>query len=191
MRKRRDGLFVFVRGLVSWLALALAVSPGAKGGDERPEVRSEAQPQAWVVDYRFVGDPEERVYQEFEETGPGGEEAPCLGEVILVRVIRVIAGQPDVDENGMFRYRSLYATTEVWPLPLGPYWPWRHLEYEFTGLRRTDPSTGQALVKTEVRPLLGRWIVSALLVVGLIVADAVLLVLLAVRLLRRLGHSRV
>ena len=191
MRECADGLMVCGFGLTPWLALVLAAFPRAQGDDARPEMRSEAEPQTWVVDYKFVGDPEERVCQELEEVGPGEEEAPCPWEVIPVRVVRVIAGEPPVDENGLFRYRSLYATTEVWPLPLGPYWPWRHLEYEFTGLRQKDPATGQVIVKTQVSPLVGRWLASSLLAVGLVVADAVLLVVLAVRVLRRIGRSRV
>ena len=186
---RLSGVMVRVVSLVLCVQAAEAGSQGPEVGHESCGRPAQRDLHGWVVHYRLVGDPEEEVYQEFHEVGPEGREVPYPEEVILVRVERVILGNPPIDENGFFRYRSLFATIEVWPLPLGPYGPWRHLKYEFTGLRRKDPQTGQVFVKVEVRPLLGRWLASALLLAGLIVANLVFVVLVAVSLRRRLGRA--
>ena len=174
--------------LVFWVGMAGSGVPGTQETpvDEGHYRRgSESEPHGWMVQYRFVGDPEEAVYQEFRETGPEGREVPYPGKMVRVRIVQVALGDPPVDEDGLYRYRSLFAETEIWPLPLFPGWPWRDLRYEFTGLRRKDPETGQVLMKVEACPLLGRWFASILLPAGLIAADAALLVGLVRLLIRR------
>lgn len=153
-------------GCIVWAEIA----PLHESGGESDEAR----PDGWFVQYRFVGDPKERVYQEFHDVGPEGEKFPYAEKVILVRVLRVLEGHPPVDEEGFYRYRSLTAAVEVWPFPLRPGWPWKRLKYEFTGLKRIGPQTGEDQVRVNVEPLwwssFWQWVLggSVVLVVGIL-----------------------
>ncbi len=144
---------LFCLVLCSLVDSVVVRADGPSPRDQESQAPSPSHLEGWVVQYRFVGDPREEVYQESREVGPEGEEVPYSEKVILVRVLRVLEGRPPRDESGLFRYRSLTATTEIWPFPLWLGWPWEDVKYEFVGLRRVDPQTGESQVHVSAKPL--------------------------------------
>jgi len=180
-RGRRVGVMACAVGLLVWAQMAGAGPQGTAVDDGRREHVPASESKGWIVEYRFVGLPQEGVYQELE-VGPDGEEVPCPDQVILVTVVRVSLGEPPVDKNGLFRYRSLFATKELQQYPLGPLGPWRGLEFEFTCLSRRDPLTGKTMYRVDAKPywwwlvgrcLLGGGLVLAVTAAGMLVRRAV------------------
>lgn len=175
------GVMACAVGLLVLAQVAGTGPQGAAADSGRRQHVPASESEGWIVQYRFVGLPQEGVYKEVE-VGPDGEKVPCPEDVILVTVVRVSQGQPPVDQNGLFRYRSLFATKELQQWPLGPLGPWRGLEFEFTGLCRRDPLTGKTTYRVDAKPywwclagrcLLGGGLVLAVTAAGMLVVRAV------------------
>ena len=157
--------------------------------DERREDASAAESEGWIVQYRFVGLLEPDVYREQKVDADGLPVWLSPEEVILVRIVSVSEGQPPVDENGLFHYRSLFASRELQLWPFGPMGPWQGFEFEFTGLCRKDPLTGKTMCRVYPKPL---WR-SIALPCGVLVGGFVLVVtavsVLVKRVVRRLRRQ--
>jgi len=164
------------------LPSATAGTPAAESPAQERGLTPSEGGEGSVV-YRFVGVPLPGVFHEFE-TGPSGEESPCPGEVVLIRVVRVCEGVPPLDKEGLFRYRSLNASGELMLFPWGPRGRWHGLEYEFTRLSRQNPTTEDVTSRIIVRPLWSCLLGPCLLVAGVLTA-VVLLIVMGVRFLKR------
>jgi len=184
------GLMVCSLGLLMCAQMAGVGPQGTALDDQRRESMPTSESDGWTVQYRFVGLLQPDIYREQVVDSDGQEVGLSPEEVILVRIVSVSMGQPPVCKNGMFGYKSSFASRELQLWPLGPMGPWRGLEFEFTGLCRKDPLTGKTMCRVDARPL---WSSLALpcgvLSVGFAVAVTALSILVkrVVRRLRRHG----
>lgn len=152
-RGLRSGMMACTLGILVCAQMAGAGPQGTALDDRHREFVPASESEGWTVQYRFVGLLKPGVYQLVEVDADGQEVRQLSGEVVLVKIVRVIEGHPPVDKDGLFRYKSLFASTELELWTFGPIGPWRGFEYEFTGLCRKDPLTGKTMCRVVAKPL--------------------------------------